>query len=398
MIPENEEIIAKEKEWFGLAEKLDWKSYDPMDFLQSPYLAGVQNISSYAARFLVQTGIRSGTSIRRLLRIEPHEEAKALSDFLSAAVILYKGQQDWVKDYISKLDIRLRKKAIVTSHGCGWGLEFPYSTRFGNVPARTPLIYQTTNALLAFLDVYEMNKDEETLRYISNGIKFILEELGDFAFQGHKWFRYFPGRSHPVINIQASLAGLLARYGSITGNNFLLNISDQVADTVISVQLPEGGWSYSADQRANFIDGFHTGFILQGMAEYIKYRNPVLSTQVTAVVQKGFEFFRKHLLTSEGLPRYYADGPVKRDGQNFAQCIQTLVLCATKADHIKMAFKVWGNMIRILRLESAQENCNQKKLFTRDYPQLRWTIGPAVLATAHLIVTDYSDDSISKIV
>jgi hypothetical protein len=397
MNPQNGLLITKEKEWFNLANGLNWKSYDPMDLLSSPYLKKIQSFSQFAARVFVQIGIRSGLRLRQLLQIKPHEEAKTLSDFLSAAVVLSKYEQDWAKDYIPSIYQGLKKKAIETSNGWGWGLEFPYSARFVNAPARTPNIYQTINALQAFLNAYEVCKHEEALEYVANGIRFILKDLGVFKFRGLQWFRYFPGRSNPIINVQASFASLLARYGSITEDKVLLGLSDQAAETVMRVQQPEGGWFYSADQRANFIDGFHTGFILQELTGYIHYRNSVNSTQAREVVQNGFDFFQKHLLTSDGLPRYFVDGPVKPDGQNFAQCIQTLVLCATKTEHYKIAFKVWEKMFRIPMWKHARVNYSQNQQFARHYPQLRWTIGPSVLATAYLLTSSYSEDSGLKI-
>lgn len=393
-------LLSEAQAWFRLAEKLDWKSYDPMDFLGSPYLARVQSVSHFGARVFVQMGIRLGATSRRLLRIEHHEEAKTLSDYLSAAALFVKCGQTWAASYIEPLIIRLNDKAIVTPRGRGWGLEFPYSTRFVNAPARTPNLYQTSNAVQALLDAYAVTRNPEAYQSAISGIEFILNELGHFELGGHTWFRYWAGRANPIVNVQALSASLFARMGLCLGDSRMLELADRVAWTVISVQRFDGSWFYSVDDRANFVDSFHTGFILQGLTEYLQHRNSSAFPQTREAIQRGLAFFAKHLITSEGLPRYFADGPVEPDGQSFAQCIQTLVVCAPTLDHIEMALVVWKSMDKMLCMDGARHYRYGKGLSMQREPQLRWSIGPAVLATARVFSelgrTEAAEDRTNK--
>lgn len=381
-------LSSKIAEWLQLAEQLNWQSYDPMDFLLSPYFKDVQRISSFAARVLVQSGMRSGSRIRRILKIPPHEEAKTLSDYLSAAVILMKADQPGAEYYVRLLTEKLQCKAIPSplASRCGWGLEFPYSTRFVNAATRTPNIYQTTNALHSFLDCYDVTGDETFLRTLMKGVRFINEDLGCYLTGGYLWFRYFASGSYPVINIQASLASLYARIGKILNSWQYLDLADRLAYTVISVQQPDGSWPYSYGSKAKFIDGFHTGFILQGLKEYSCQRGSQAQTDTYLPLKKGFDFYIHHLLLPGGLPRYYADGPFKPDGQNIAQCIQVLVTCSDAPEHYDLAWQVWWNMFNYLNLgqPGGRPEKESSNLFSRRYIQLRWTVAPVVLATAHL--------------
>ena len=371
--------------WFNIAEKLDWKSYDPFDFLLSPYLGCIHRNSSIAARIFVQIGKHSGEKARRLLKIFPHQEAKTISDYLSAAVLLGKSRENWALNYFNVLFQKLKDAAVSARHGIGWGLGFPYTSRFADASAKTPNIYTTINAINSSLDIYEFNGSIDAKKVAREGCRYILEELGDFQFNGRRWFRYWLGSDVPIINVQASLAGLFNRAGQIYNNEQYLSLADKCIDVVLTTQQSDGSWPYSGDGKANFVDGFHTGFILQGLMAFKKY-SKTNTDEITIAVQRGFEYFKRHLLTQDAMPRYFANGKVSMDGQNFAQCIQTCVLCAQREEEIDLAVKIWYKMIdknrRNLGLDSGSHETKVSPAIN-----LRWTVGPAVLATANLINT-----------
>ena len=148
-------------------------------------------------------------------------------------------------------------------------------------------------------------------------------------------------------------------------------------------------WPYSADRKAPFVDGFHTGFILQSLKEYTDARGADVQIDTALPVARGFAFFQEHLVSPDGLPRYYADREVKPDGQNFAQFIQTLAVCTPDEAALPMAEQAWKKMIRMLPLNAQDGLPGSRRydrgMFDQDYPQLRWRTAPAALATAHLI-------------
>ncbi len=362
----------KSQEWFLLAASLDWKSFDPFDLLLSPYLKKLPSFSPFFARLAIQLGKASNASIRRILKILPHEEAKTLSDYLESAILFSKGNKEWAKAYLVELAQRLIKKSIQAPHGFGWGLEFPYTTRFVNVPARTPNIYQTINAIKALSALPNVNVSQEFLEFALQGCRFIIEDLGIFERGKSKWFRYWPGLDAPIINIQASIAGVFSYIGALTGQQNYLELSNYAMQTVVNSQNENGSWYYSVDGKANFIDGFHTGFVLQGLTEYAINCSKTNVSRVNNAIQKGFEFFKCHLINESGIPLGLADGRVSLDGQNFAQCVQTFAICSQSSADLKAGLLSWQKMIEIPSLKEI------------NYPKLRWTYGPAVLATAHL--------------
>jgi hypothetical protein len=371
-----EALVTAARRAFQIAERLDWKSYDPFDVLLSPYTRGIQARSPLAARGFVQMGKRSGYRLRRFLKVPRHEEPKALADFLRAAVILAQSGETWANEHVAELSHRLRSRAVMTPHGRGWSLEFPYVSRFGTLEQGAPNIYTTTTACQALLDDHDLNQRRDALEAAREGSAFILEGLGSFEYGGKRWLRYVSGLSDPIVNVQASGASLFARIGDRLEDDRILAAADIAAETVVACQRSDGSWPYSADGRASFVDGFHTGFTLQGLAEYASLRTPRIP-DVERALRSGVAYFKEHLITREGLPRGFADGRVSLDGQNVGQCIQTLIICGGADSETRNIARLWriGLEARLLTATGGRAR----------FPALRWTLGPAVLATAFLL-------------
>lgn len=378
------DIAACCRRLFLAADAMGWRSYDPHDFLAAPLFRRVPRVSRLLARALVQAGRRTGAHPRRLLRIAPHEEPKALADFLSAAVLWAGAGQEWAHQYLRPLSARLLGAATRTAHGRGWGLSFPYANRFTSVEAGVPNVYITLTAVRALLDSYALTGDASLRDAALDGVNFITDDLGMHCAGGRAWVRYWPGADDCIVNVQALTAGMLARAAPVVDRPALAEQGDQLAATVVATQTGAGAWRYSEDGRAGFVDGFHTGFVLQGLSDYLAHRGEAAAPDAAAAVRTGFQFFKGRLLGPDGAPLGFAGGRPSHDGQTLAQAIQTLSLCAAGADDLRLAWRVWDRYrctrsLRPLLLPGAHSSAGRSHL-----PSLRWTAGPAVLAIAHL--------------
>ena len=363
-------LAAAAQRYFFRADELSWRSHDPFDLLLSPYLGWLRWTSPYAARVAVQIGRRNGIRLRRMLRVPEHEEAKTATDYLSASSILARSGEVWAADRIPDLVRRVIANGQATVRGFGWGFNFPYASRFANVARGSPNLYQTTCASQALLDAFSVTVDEESLAFAHKACSFILDELGRFEHGGRCWLRYWPMRNAPIVNVQALAASMLVRAGTFGGDERFSEAGRRAMTTVLATQSEEGSWPYSVDGRATFVDGFHTGFILQALVEY-SGAVPEESREVHDAVDRGLDFFNEHLLSPDGLPRAVADGAVSLDSQNLAQCIQTLAVCWDQPADRDNALRLWE-----LADDRARGNAR---------PSLRWTLGPLVLAAAHLV-------------
>ena len=299
-----------------------------------------------------------------------------MADYLRAAVLLSSSGRAWAAPWVEPLVTRLRAAGVPSGRTLGWGLAFPYVSRFTNAAAGTPNIYVTTAVVEALLDAATFSGEPGVAECAHAGTRFVVEGLGAFTHHGRRWLRYWPENDARIVNVQATAAGLLARVDSLVDHDPSLGaLADDLVDTVLAAQRPDGSWPYSDEQTGSFIDGFHTGFTLQGLAEYTSRRSDgTRIAQVADAVRLGLRYFHEHLMTPEGFPRGMSDGRVSLDTQNVAQCIQTHVVCARDARDLTAAFRLW----------SATAVGGTTKGSARD-TALRWSLGPHVLATSHLL-------------
>lgn len=376
---EVDEIVARCRAGFALASSVDWRSYDPFDALLVRFGPALQHRSPLAARLTVQAGRRSGTHVRRLFGIRPHYEAKALADFLAASVMLAGSVPggEWASAYQEDLTSRLEGLSIPLRSGIGWGLSFPYSSRFVSVPARTPNAYTTICCIDALLDVAERSEDPRLLELACAGARGVSTGLGIVRNGRGAWFRYWPGDDTCIVNVQALVAGCFGRLGSITDDRGFCAQANRAADAVLAAQRPDGSFPYSTDRRGEFTDSFHTGFVLEGLTHYRRSASDASAAGVQECVDRGVEFLRTRLIGSSGLPLSSPEGRVVRDGQNVGQLVQTLLTCGTNRDR-RVAAELW------LGWTSGSPGVDIASGSRHRALSLRWEIGPIVRAGAGL--------------
>jgi len=371
MTSETTSLESAARHAFDTAAGMDWRSHDPFDLLLSPYLAGLRRRAPLVARVFVQIGKRSGARTRRWLRVPTHEEPKALADYLRAAVLLSSIGRSWAIPWVDPLVTRL----WTLGRTPGWGLAFPYVSRFTNAAAGTPNIYVTTSVVEALLDAAVLVDQPGVAACGHAGMRFVVEGLGAVTHRGHRWLRYWPDNDAQIVNVQASAAGLLARVDSQVGDAGMGALADDLIDTVLATQRADGSWPYSDEPGGSFIDGFHTGFTLQGLTEYARWQSDGMRTAPVAdAVRLGLRYFHERLMTPEGFPRGFSDGRVSLDTQNVAQCIQTHVVCARDEQDLTAAFRLWSATAAAATTEGPERDTT-----------LRWSLGPRVLATSHLL-------------
>ena len=364
---------------FDAAVHLDWRSHDPFDLLLSPYLGFLRRRAPFLARVAVQIGRQSGTRVRRAFRVPTHTEPKALADYLRAAVLLSSTGHVWAAQWIEPLVAKLSAEGVSAEGTQGWGLAFPYASRFTNAAAGRPNIYVTTAAAEALLDAAGVAGNSNAAETAHAGSRFVIDGLGTFTRQGRQWLRYWADNDARIINVQASAASLLARAGRRFSDARLLSVADEAVETVLAAQRTDGSWPYSEEPTGAFVDGFHTGFTLQGLTEYDRSRSDSLDTSaVRTAIRLGLDYFLARLMAREGLPLGFADGCISRDPQNVAQCVQTLVVCAGDRRDVSAALRVW-----MLAMDA--DGTNHSRSTSAPFAALRWSLGPRVLATAHLL-------------
>lgn len=369
-------------------EKNNLESFDPYDGLNTP-LRKLFFKNRFLERLWLQFVRLSPINIRSIVGIKKMVHLKTVSDLLSASSILYsKAKNEIYLKKSARYFSLLEQMDLKQNYGVGWGLRFYFTTRYIQANADTANLFNTVNVLNALLDYYlilrDSNESERLKRVeklINAGIEFILKELGYEENESTIIWNYWEDLKTPVYNVNALMIGFLSRYQKIFNENKFTTHISKTIEFVKRGQNEDGSWNYSADSKGKFIDGFHTGYILEGLS--IAKFNGV--TFDDGFFNKGVNYFMNNFFTEDSLPKYYNSNLYPIDGQNFAQLIQTLLyLKKINFNQQELMNKVFIATDSTLWNTNGYYNYMKTNLFMYKTPMDRWVNAPMYLTLSHL--------------
>ncbi len=350
-----------------------FKGYDPYDGLNSKLFRAIPAVSKnrYARLLWIQTFKRSPVNLRAITGVKKEYNPKALGLFLSGYCNLYQTKPD--QKYLDKIYFfaaRLLELQNTQWSGACWGYNFDWQARAFFQPKNTPTVVASVFIASAFLDAYEITKDEALLKTARSTCNFILKDLNRTAdAKGNFAFSYSPLDTSVVFN--ASLLGsrLLARVYSFTKEKELIDEAKKSVEFCCSFQKPEGSWSYGTLPFHQWIDNFHTGYNLECIADYMKYSGDELYKNNVA---KGFEYYINTFFTEEGIAKYYNNAVYPVDIHAPAQMIITLAKLDKFKAYKNVADKVMEWTIKNMQSPQGYFYYQVNKYFSSKISYMRW--------------------------
>lgn len=211
-----------------------------------------------------------------------------------------------------------------------WGYPFNWETRHGVLSAGTPLITTVPYAYEAFLQLYQIDGDRRWLE--------IMRSIAHHAFQDYPEIStssdasscsYIPDPLGPfcVINASAYRSFLLMRAAIDFSEPQFEKAAMRNLAFVLESQNADGSWYYSTDGARDFVDHFHTCFVLKALA---KIEALTQNKACTQAIERGVEYYTKNLFDDEGLPKPFSRRPrmtvYRRELYDYAECINIAVL------------------------------------------------------------------------
>ncbi|WP_245881267.1 hypothetical protein [Thalassospira marina] len=140
------------------------------------------------------------------------------------------------------------------------------------------------------------------------------QEQGAAADTG--FFAYIAQSAAEIHNVSLWCAWILQQLQP--GND----VTAPALQRVINQQQPDGSWAYGLRPHHRFVDGFHTGYILDLLHRFHGSGNcPV---DVTAAMDRGWQFYRRSCFDDDGIPRSFAGKGGYLDSHAVAQAMATL--------------------------------------------------------------------------
>jgi len=209
-----------------------------------------------------------------------------------------------------------------------WGYEFDWVWRGGTIKRQTPLITTTPYAYEAFLHVCQVQPRDEW--------KLILESIARHAATDIKDFQtsetasscsYTPFDEGRVLNASAYRAFLLTSASKVFSNEDYWRIAERNLNFVLENQNADGSWFYAVDGARDFIDHFHTCFVMKALA---KIHSLTGDTEILEALTKGVSYYLNNLFDEDGLPKPFSKAPrltvYQRELYDCAECINLCLL------------------------------------------------------------------------
>ena len=213
-------------------------------------------------------------------------------------------------------------------HFC-WGYPFDWVTRTGVMAAGTPLITTTPYVYEAFSYVYQIDGNPRWLRVMQSAAEHAATDIHDKTLsQRSATAGYNPGDTQGgVVNASAYRAYLLTSAGRQFSRDDYLRIAERNMNFVLESQRPDGSWPYAMDGVRDFVDHFHTCFVLKALGKLERLSG---HGDLRGAIKAGVDYYVRNLFDVGGLPKPFSQAPrltiYRRELYDYAECINLAVL------------------------------------------------------------------------
>ncbi|MFZ0916000.1 MAG: hypothetical protein WAN04_03830, partial [Candidatus Udaeobacter sp.] len=213
-----------------------------------------------------------------------------------------------------------------------WGYPFDWVWRGGVIKQQTPLITTTPYCYEAFLQVAELlgpdgrwqmadGRSEDSgnsdLRHLTSDLSAteIVGSIARHAANDIKDFRtsetasscsYTPFDEGGVINAAAYRAFLLTSASQLFSNDEYWQIAERNLNFVLENQNDDGSWYYAVDGVRDFVDHYHTCFVMKALAKIHTLTGHEASLRA---LRKGVSYYLANLFAEDGMPKPFAKAP-----------------------------------------------------------------------------------------
>ena len=149
-----------------------------------------------------------------------------------------------------------------------WGYPFDWVWRGGVLKQQTPLITTTPYVYEAFLELYTLDQRADWRLVIASIARHARFDIKDFkTSETASSCSYSPFGEGGVINAAAYRAFLLTSASQVMANDDYWAVAERNLSYVLEAQNADGSWFYAADGVRDFVDHFHTCFVMKALAK-----------------------------------------------------------------------------------------------------------------------------------
>jgi hypothetical protein len=296
----------------------------------------------------------SPVNLRPLLRIEASWNEKAIALVASGYSRLVDAGDDTARPHAE------RWLTWLAARGPGWGYHFPVQTRVFRYARDAPNVIATAFVAHAFHDAGWAADAQRACGF-----------LVDRLYTG-KYFRYLEQEDELVHNANALACAALAR----TGDPELRAVAAGALEPTLRAQRPEGDWPYAEGGGHDWVDNFHTAYVLESLAHCRD-----VSPQVGEALQRGAEYWERAMFDPDGRPRYYADDRYPLDAHSYASAVDAWLALG----ELERAENVAALLVADMLTPAGYIAFQRRRAWSSSVPLVRWTNAPSFRALAGVL-------------
>ena len=357
----------------------DFAGHDPYDALNSRLFQSTPLAQSRNARLLwTQLVKRSPVDVRGLARVPEDRNSKGLALFALAAIADYRRRKSEEAESAARnLVAALLSMKLDGYSGAAWGYNFDWQSRNFFAARGTPTIVPTAFAARALIE-WEQQEARRVCDFILKDLPRVVDNKTELCFS------YAPNSDTRIFNANLLAAEVLACVGKLTGESELLESAVRATRYVINNQRADGSWFYGAEPKQEWIDSFHTAYILFSLQRIIN-ASPS-GAEFQPALERGYEFWKNSFFLAEGWPKYYHDDPYPADAHAAASAIVTLLECRNLDDEaVPLAQRVASWTIQHLRDARGFFYYQRRRFYTVRKPYMRWSQAWMMYALSRLL-------------
>ncbi len=212
-----------------------------------------------------------------------------------------------------------------------WGYPFDWMTRNGVMKRDTPLITSTPYMYEAFLQVHQIQPREEWREVLASIVRHVCTDIHDFkTSERASTCSYNPHDQGGVVNASAYRAFMLTSAARVFENESYAKIAERNLYFVLESQNADGSWPYAKDGVRDFVDHFHTCFVMKALA---KIHTLTGHPDTLAALERGVKYYLASLFGEDGMPRPFAVAPRLTVYQcELYDCAESINLCLLLQD------------------------------------------------------------------
>ncbi|MCK4816560.1 delta-aminolevulinic acid dehydratase, partial [bacterium] len=181
-------------------------------------------------------------------------------------------------------------------------------------------------------------------------------------------FSYTPIDHDYVHNANVLGASLLIRLYKLTGNRELRQTALDSLGYCLKHQREDGAWTYAQTNLQQWIDSFHTGFILESIRHFLYLGE---ATEWRGHYERGVNYYSSNFFLEDGTPKYYENKVYPIDIHSPAEAIY--FFSGEGEEYKSLTRKILAWTIENMCDKSGYFCFRRTQHYTNRIPYMRWS-------------------------